>query len=77
MNDLEKEIKEILGNEAKISQDGFNRSEYQIEHFIDCEPVVLSFNVSEKTINTDKKLFKTLTLEQKEKLTKLIFDYLF
>lgn len=77
MNNLEKEIKEILGNDAKISQDGFNKFEYQIEHFVDCEPVVLSFNVNEKTINTDKKLFKTLTFEQKAKLTKVVLSYIF
>lgn len=77
MNNLEKEIKEILGNDAKISQDGFNKNEYQIEWLVATEPTVLTFNVKEKTINTDKKLFKTLNLEQKTELTKTILEYIF
>lgn len=74
---LEKEIKEILGNDAKISQDGFNKNEYQIEWLVATEPTVLTFDVKEKTINTDKKLFKTLNLKQKAKLTKVVLSYIF
>lgn len=77
MNNLEKEIKEILGNDAKITQDGFNKNEYQIEWLVATEPTALTFNVKEKTINTDKKLFKTLNLEQKTELTKTILEYIF
>ena len=78
-NELEKQIKNILGNDYDFVQCGIDKNEYSIEHTDDttCTIDVATVNFKDKTISTDTLQFQGLNNNKKKSLTRTLVYFLF
>lgn len=78
-NELEKQIKNILGADYDFVKETIIEDEYSVEHTDDitCTIDVATINFKNKTISTDTLQFQRLSDDKKKSLTRTLVYWLF